>query len=242
MKGAVMTFPQIPAEPHAWPFDGDLRKENTALVVIDMQVDFCSPGGFGDQVGIDVSILRQPIEPLQRVLGAMRETGTHILHTREGHRTDLADLNETKRWRSRRSGAEIGTDGPLGRMLVRGEPGWDIVPELAPLPDEPVIDKPGKGAFYATELDQILRCRGIRNLIICGITTDCCVHTTMRDANDRGYECLLLEDCCAASEVKNHDTIVRITKVANGQMGAVTSSKTLLSVLAEDHLRPPEVA
>jgi nicotinamidase-related amidase len=166
------------------------------------------------------------------VLERMRALGFHVLHTREGHRPDLSDLNENKRWRSCRNGAEIGTPGPLGRILVRGEPGWEIVPELAPRPGEPVIDKPGKGAFYATDLDQILRQRGIRNIVLGGVTTDCCVYTTLQGANDRGYDCLLLEDCCAASEVKNHDSVIRLAKKPDTVLGTVARSDTLLEALA----------
>ena len=176
-----MTLSRIPAEPFAWPYDGDLRTENTALFVIDMQLDFCGFGGYWDKLGVvDISIMRRPIEPLKRVLATMREQGFHILHAREGHRADLTDLNENKRWRSEQNGAEIGSPGPAGRIWTRGEPGWDITPELTPLPGEPIIDKPGKGGFYATDLDQILRRRGIRNLVITGITSDCCV--TLDDA------------------------------------------------------------
>ena len=231
MKQRPMVNSRISAEPYGWPFDGALEPGNTGLIVIDMQMDFCGYGGYCDQMGIDMSLTRRPIEPLKRVLERTRERGFHILHTREGHRSDLSDLNENKRWRSARNGAEIGSRGPLGRILVRDEPGWEIVPELAPRSGEPIIDKPGKGGFYATDLDQILRQRGIRNLIFAGVTTDCCVYTTLRGANDRGYECLLLEDCCAASEVSNHEAIVRITKAGYGQLGAVSSSESVLEAL-----------
>ena len=226
-----MVFPTVPAKPSPWPHDGDLRPENTALIIVDMQVDFCGYGGYCDQMGVDMSITRKPIAPTQRVLRAMREKGFCIVHTREGHRSDLTDLNENKRWRSRQCGAEIGSSGPAGRVLVRGEPGWEIIPELTPLPGEPIVDKPGKGSFYATDIDQILRRRRIRNLVITGVTSDCCVHTTMRQASDHGYECLLLEDCCAASEVENHDAMIRIAKAGYGQFGVVSDSDTLLPAL-----------
>jgi nicotinamidase-related amidase len=206
----------IAANPYRWPWNGDLRPENTALIVIDMQTDFCGKGGYIDHLGYDIGITRACIPAIKRVLDRMRARGFHVLHTREGHRPDLSDLPPNKRWRSRQT---------------RGKEGVGIG-DLGPLAGETIIDKPGKGSFYATDLDLILRGRGVDNIVLTGITTDVCVHTTMRDANDRGYECLLLEDCCAATDPGNHAAAVKMVTMQNGVFGAISTSAALLEALA----------
>jgi nicotinamidase-related amidase len=216
----------VPAEPYAF----ELKPRECALLIIDMQRDFLEPGGFGAALGNDVSMLRRAIEPTRRVLAAARLARMTVIHTREGHRPDLSDLPTPKRERGRLD-TRIGDLGPMGRILVRGEPGHDIVPELTPVAGEPVVDKPGKGAFYATDLDAILRSRGIAQMIVCGVTTEVCVNTTVREANDRGFECLVLEDCVASYFDAFQQAGLAMIKAQGGIFGWVARSAALLPAL-----------
>lgn len=224
---------QIEAEPYAWPFGGELTPSATALVCIDWQTDFCGPGGYVDAMGYDLNLTRAGVEPTKRVLELVRRVpGMHVVHTREGHKPDLSDCPPNKLWRSKRIGAGIGEAGPCGRILVRGEPGWDIIPELYPIDGEPVIDKPSKGAFSTTDIDLVLRNLGITHLIFTGITTDVCVHTIMREANDLGYECLLLSDCTGATDYGNYLAALKMVTMQGGVFGAVADSSALIRELA----------
>ena len=219
-------MPLIDAEPYEFAF----APEAAALVIIDMQRDFLEPGGFGESLGNDVSRLRRTIEPTRDLLEAARGAGLAVIHTREGHRPDLADLPPAKQARGNPM-LRIGDPAAMGRLLVRGEPGHDIIPELDPLPGEPVVDKPGKGAFYATDLDAILKHRGIRQLIVCGVTTEVCVNTTVREANDRGFDCLVLEDCVGSYFPEFQEMGLRMIKAQGGIFGWVAPSTALLTAL-----------
>ena len=224
---------RVEADPYDWPYDDRAPMRSTAVMSIDWQIDFCGHGGYVDAMGYDISLTRAGIEPTRAVLTAWRELGGLVVHTREGHKPDLSDCPANKLWRSKQIDAGIGDPGPCGRILIRGEPGWEIIDELAPIAGEPIIDKPTKGAFTSTDIDLVLRNRGITHLIFTGITTDVCVHTIMREANDLGYECLLLKDCTGATDSGNYHAAVKMVTMQNGVFGAVSDSHTLLSVLKE---------
>ena len=220
----------VEAEPYAYEFS----PAQSALLIIDMQRDFLEPAGFGEMLGNDVSQLRRTIEPNRRLLKAWRDAGLTVIHTREGHRPDLSDLPPAKKIRGGGK-TTIGDPGPMGRILVRGEAGHDIIPELYPLPSEPVIDKPGKGAFFATDLHAILQNRGIQKLIVTGVTTEVCVNTTVREANDRGYDCLVPEDCVGSYFPEFQEAGLKMIKAQGGIFGWVTDSPKILAVLENGH-------
>ena len=215
------------AEPEPLPVDF----QRCAIVMIDMQRDFLEPGGFGEALGNDVSLLERAVAPCRRLLSAARERGVFIIHTREGHRPDLSDAPRAKLERGKPE-LRIGAKGPMGRILVRGEPGHDIIPELYPREGEPVVDKPGKGAFYATDLQELLINRGIETLIVCGVTTEVCVHTTVREGNDRGYRCVVLADGCASYFPEFHEVGLKMIKAQGGIFGWVSDSASLLEAMA----------
>jgi len=219
---------RVDAEPYEFEFD----PRSCALMIIDMQRDFVDPGGFGEALGNDVSLLRKAIAPTKVVLEAARQRKMLVIHTREGHRPDLSDLPPSKKLRGKLK-TGIGDPGPMGRILVRGEYGHDIVDQLKPAPGEPVVDKPGKGAFYATDLDSMLHNRGIRSLVVCGVTTEVCVNTSVREANDRGYDCLVLEDCVGSYFPQFQVAALNMIKAQGGIFGWVSDSKRFLAGLAQ---------
>nr|WP_026911368.1 isochorismatase family cysteine hydrolase [Patulibacter minatonensis] len=217
---------EVDARPYPYRF----APASTALVIIDMQRDFLEPGGFGESLGNDVSLLTRVVAPVRTLLHAARRTGMTVVHTREGHRPDLGDLPASKRLRGNPT-LRIGDEGPRGRVLVRGEEGHDLVDALAPIPGEPVLDKPGKGAFYATDFELLLRTAGITHLLVCGVTTEVCVHTTVREANDRGFECLVVEDGCGSYVPEFHETALRMIAAQNGIFGWTATSAELLPAI-----------
>jgi nicotinamidase-related amidase len=214
----------------ARPYDFTLEPARAAFIIIDMQRDFLEPGGFGAALGNDVAHVRASIGPIGAVLKAARAAGMLVIHTREGHRPDLTDLHGAKHRRGRFA-TRIGDAGPMGRILVHGEAGHGIIAELSPEAGEPVIDKPGKGAFYATGLETILRARGIAQLILAGVTTEVCVHTTLREANDRGFECLVLEDGTASYFPAFHRAALEMACAQDGIFGWVAPSAAVISAL-----------
>ena len=215
----------------AKPFPLSVDFERAALVIIDMQRDFLEPGGFGAALGNDVSLLMAAVGPCKAILSGARAAGMLVIHTREGHRPDLSDAPPAKVNRGDPA-KRIGAAGPMGRILIRGEAGHDIVPDLSPLPEEPVIDKPGKGAFYQTDLDLMLRNRGIETLFVTGVTTEVCVHTTVREANDRGYRCIVLGDACASYFPEFHEVGLRMIAAQGGIFGWVSTTGEVLAALA----------
>jgi biuret amidohydrolase len=222
----------VSGEPHQFPLHGTLRPEKTALVVIDMQHDFLSQGGYMDRLGADLSGLRAAIEPLRAVLTRVRDWGCRIVHTREGYAADLSDLQPWKMGGSPGDAIAIGDKGPRGRALIRGEPGFEIVPELAPAPGEPVFDKPSYGAFATTELERHLRANGVTHLVLTGVTTDCCVTSTLREALDRGFECLVLDDCVGCATRSHHEAALALMRKPSGVFGTTANSKGFLAALS----------
>jgi len=222
---------QVRSKPYAFPLSGALGPASTALLLIDMQVDFCGAGGYMDRMGFDLAFLRGPIEPIRKVLAAFRQGGFPVIHTRETFAPDLSDAQPHRLWRPP-GGIAVGDPGPLGRCLIAGEPCWELIPELAPAPGEAVFDKAGYGAFARTGLEAHLRAAGIGNLVIAGLTTDCCVSTSLREALDRGFDCLTLADCCAAATRATHEAALTVLGKASGIFGAMAESAALLECLA----------
>lgn len=230
----------IPAEPYDFPLAGGMDPRRSALIVVDMQRDFCDPRGYMHTRGDDISAARALIPRIRAVRDAAAAAGMKIVYTRQGVRPDLSDLTEHTRLVTARAGAEIGSSGPLGRLLVRGEPGWQVIPELAPTAGEQVVDKAGTGAFYATDLHHLLIHSGVRNLVIVGVTTGVCVQSTVREAADRGFAVLLLEDCCAEPDPENHRRAVELLQVEGGYLATVGRSADFLAALKARPEAPAE--
>ena len=225
---------RISSAPYDFPLNGEFLRKNTALMVIDMQVDFCAPGGFMDRAGVGLAALRAPIGPLGQLLAALRDRGFTVIHTRETFRPDLSDVQPHRRFRGVGGEAIIpGDEGPLGRCLIRGEPCWEIIPELTPLDGEAIFDKNAYGAFGCTEIHDYLATRGIANLMIAGITTNCCIHSNLREALDRGYDCLVIEDCCGAASPQSHQRAMAMLRGDDGVFGAIASSQAVIEAIKE---------
>jgi nicotinamidase-related amidase len=222
---------RVSGDPHAFPLSGDLRPGNTALLVIDMQHDFCSEGGYMHRLGAPLSGLRAPIEPIRRVLAAVRAAGYHVMHTREGYGSDLADLQPWKRGGGPNDSIAIGDAGPMGRALIRGEPCWEIISELAPAPGEPVLDKASYGPFATTDIDALLRNWGVRNLVLTGVTTDCCITSCLREALDRGYDCLVLADCVGSADPVHHEAALTLMRKRSGVFGTTATSVAFIDAI-----------
>jgi biuret amidohydrolase len=223
---------RVPGNPHPFPLSGDLRPDNTALVVIDMQHDFCSERGYMHRLGADLSGLRAPVGPIRRVLAGLRAANYHIVHTREGYRPDLSDLQPWKRGGGPNDAVAIGDAGPMGRALVRGERGWEIIPELAPVTGEHVFDKASYGPFATTDIDVVFRNWGIRNIALAGVTTDCCVTSCLREALDRGYDCMVLADCVGSSSPVHHEAALTLMQKKSGVFGTTATSDAFLETVA----------
>ena len=222
---------RVSGNPHDFPLRGELRPDNTALLVIDMQHDFCSDGGYMHRLGASLSSLRAPIEPIRRVLAAARAAGYRVMHTREGYASDLSDLQPWKRGGGPNDAVAIGDVGPMGRALIRDEPCWDIISELAPWPGEPVIDKPSYGPFATTEIDALLRSWGIVNLVLTGVTTDCCVTSCLREALDRGYDCIVLADCVGSADPVHHEAALTLMRKRSGVFGTTTTAEAFIDAI-----------
>ncbi|MCP1673582.1 nicotinamidase-related amidase [Natronocella acetinitrilica] len=222
---------KVSAFPFVFPHEGELVRESVAFIVIDMQRDFCDPEGYVARKGYDLTSIRAAIPTVKSLLSLFRSKGIHIVHTREGYAEDLSDIPSYKLWRSRQNGDGVGAVGPLGRLLIRGEPGWEILPELAPLKDERVIDKPGTGTFFCSDLETHLRSRGISNLIIAGVTTEVCVHSTVREAIDRGFNCLVVEDACGAVSVDKHQKAIDMITTETGIFGCTVRASVLIKAI-----------